>query len=290
MNPPSQIGKARLFPAVNNWSRLPWWALLTVFLGILILWSILTSDTYQKIFNRLLQGVVATILLTVIAYVLSVALGLIVALGRISSNVIARQVSTFYVEIMRGLPILVVLLYTAFVIAPAIVVALNGLGTKMIDAGLLPGVGLALQKLLLRDIDGDSTLRVTIALTLAYAAFISEIFRAGIESIERGQMEAARALGMTYWQAMRSIILRQAIRQVLPPLGNDFIAMLKDSSLISTVSSIDMAYQARTYAATSFKYFETYNVLAFLYLSMTLLLSMGVKLIERRMARERQQN
>src|SRR5207244_1863970 len=137
--------------------------------------------------------------------------------------------------------------------------------------------------------DVDNVTRVIIALAIAYSAFIAEIFRAGIESIEIGQMEAARALGMTYWQAMRHIILRQAIRRVLPPLGNDFIAMLKDSSLVSALGVSDITLLGKLYAASTYLTFQTYNVVAFLYLVMTLLLSLVVKGIESRMARERRQ-
>jgi polar amino acid transport system permease protein len=103
-------------------------------------------------------------------------------------------------------------------------------------------------------------------------------------------MEAARALGMTYWQAMLNIILRQAIRQVLPPLGNDFVSMLKDSSLVSVLGVPDLTLLGKVDQARTFKTLETYNVVAFLYLVMTLLLSMVVKWIERSMSRERRTN
>ena len=130
--------------------------------------------------------------------------------------------------------------------------------------------------------------RVIIALVVAYSAFLSEIFRAGIESIDRGQMEAARSLGMGYWKAMRYVILPQAVRNVLPALGNDFIAMLKDSSLVSVLGVQDISGLGRVYAASSFRTFETYNVMTFLYLCMTLLLSMAVRWLERRTTRDRQ--
>jgi polar amino acid transport system permease protein len=122
------------------------------------------------------------------------------------------------------------------------------------------------------------------ALTIGYSAFLSEIFRAGIESIEKGQMEAARSLGMTYWQAMRHVILPQAVQRVLPPLGNDFVAMLKDSSLVSVLGVRDITMLGKVYSTSTFRFFETYNIVAFLYLSMTILLSLGVRYIERRMS------
>jgi len=125
-------------------------------------------------------------------------------------------------------------------------------------------------------------LRAVIALSVTYGAFSAEIFRAGIQSIHKGQMEAARSQGMTYGQAMRYIILPQAIRNVLPALGNDFISMLKDSSLVSVLAVRDITQVAKLYAGQTFRYPEAYLTLAVLYLSMTMLLSLGVKALEKR--------
>ena len=121
------------------------------------------------------------------------------------------------------------------------------------------------------------------ALTLGYGAFISEIFRAGIESIHHGQWEAAFALGMRRGQVMIRIILPQAVRNVLPPLGNEFVAMIKDSALVSALGVQDITQMGKVYAASTFKFFETYNVVAFLYLFMTISLSMLVRLLEKRL-------
>jgi len=125
--------------------------------------------------------------------------------------------------------------------------------------------------------------RAQFSLTLGYSAFLAEIFRAGIQSIGRGQMEAARSLGMSYPQAMRSVVLPQAVRNVLPPLGNDFIAMLKDSSLVSVLGVQDITQLGKVYSASTFRFFETYNVVAFLYLVMTIGLALFVRWIEQRM-------
>ncbi len=130
------------------------------------------------------------------------------------------------------------------------------------------------------------TTRAIIALSVTYGAFQAEIFRAGIQSIGRGQMEAARSQGMTYWQAMRYIILPQAIRNVLPALGNDFVSMLKDSSLVSVLAVRDITQIAKLYAGRSFQYQEAYVTLAVLYLTMTVVLSFIVKWIERRVRRD----
>ena len=131
--------------------------------------------------------------------------------------------------------------------------------------------------------DVDFTARAILALVIGYSAFLSEIFRAGIESIERGQVEAAQSLGMSPWQVMRYVVLPQAIRRVLPPLGNDFIAMLKDSSLVSVLGVPDITQMGKVYAASTFLYFETYNIVALLYLAMTIVLSLLVRWLERRM-------
>jgi polar amino acid transport system permease protein len=117
---------------------------------------------------------------------------------------------------------------------------------------------------------------------VGYSAFLSEVFRAGIESIGRGQTEAARAIGMSYWQTLRFIILPQAIRRVLPPLGNNFISMIKDSSLVSVMGVADITFKGKVYAASTFRFFETYNVVAYLYLIMTITLTLGLRALEKR--------
>ncbi|MGW8181316.1 MAG: amino acid ABC transporter permease, partial [bacterium] len=110
-----------------------------------------------------------------------------------------------------------------------------------------------------------------------------EVFRAGIQSIEKGQLEASKALGLNWFQTMRLVVLPQAIRRILPPLGNDFISMLKESSLVSVLGVEEITLRGKQYSARSFLYPQTYNTVAFLYLSMTLILSMGVKFMERRL-------
>jgi polar amino acid transport system permease protein len=148
------------------------------------------------------------------------------------------------------------------------------------NTGILPGLGESMAGMTVRQM--DFTVRVILALNIGHSAFLAEFFRGGIQSIERGQMEAARSLGMTYWQAMRHVILAQAIRRVLPPLSNDFIAMLKDSSLVSVMGVADVTYQGKVFSASTFQFFETYNVVGFLYLVMTIGLALVVKGIEKR--------
>jgi polar amino acid transport system permease protein len=282
---PEKIGEGRLLPVTSHLEKLPWWALMIVLAAVLIVLSILTSPIYQDAFNFIKEGIATTIRVTVIAYGLSLVGGLIIGLGRVSKNVIFYNLSTLYVELVRGIPMLVIILYGAFVVVPASLELINGLGNWMVRLAPLVGVGRILQQINIQQVDMSA--RATAGLAIGYAAFEAEVFRAGIQSIERGQMEAARSLGMNYIQAMRYVILPQALRRVLPPLGNDLIAMLKDSSLISVLAVRDITQLGKLYRARSFRSFEAYNTMAFLYLSMTLSLSMLVKFIERKMSRER---
>ena len=125
---------------------------------------------------------------------------------------------------------------------------------------------------------------MVLGLGIAYGAFESENFRAGIQSIERGQFEASRALGMSYWQTMRFVVLPQAIRRIMPTLGNDFISMLKDSSLVSVLGVEDITQITKLYASSTFLFFQSYSILAFMYLTMTVLLSRAVRWMELRLA------
>ncbi len=283
---PSSVGRSKALPLVDRLANLPWWLLLAVLLGIFILWAVTTQESYQIIFERVREGLGITIYVTIIAYALALILGLIVGLARVSKNRLIYHLATFYVEIVRGVPMLVLLYYIAFVVGPGLVNGINSAGEALLNTGIFPALGSRMAGMAVRDL--DFTARAVLALTLGYAAFLSEVFRAGIESIERGQMEAARSLGMTYWQAMRYVILPQAIRRVLPPLGNDFVAMLKDSSLVSVLGVRDITMLGKVYSTSTFRFFETYNVVAFLYLSMTIVLSLGVRYIERRMSSDNQ--
>ncbi len=251
-------------------------------LGALFLaYSFFVDETYSDIFIFLKDGVAMTIRVTLTGYALAVTIGLMTGLGRVSKNPVLYNVATIYVNIMRGIPILVNILYVAFVVTPPAINGINVLGDWLAQINLL-GPENVLAVLSVRQV--DFSVRGTIALAISYGAFEAEIFRAGIESIGRGQMEAARSLGMSYVQAMRYIILPQAVRRVLPPLGNDFIAMLKESSLISVLGVRDMTQLSKLYAASSFQYLKTYTLLAFMYLVMTVLLSIGVKSMERRLS------
>ena len=265
--------------------RTPLWLVAATILAVVFLWVLLTDPSYEVIFGAVLEGVWITVKVTLIAFLLATVLGLFVGLGRVSDRRLTYEAASFYVEIIRGVPMLVLLYYVVFAGAPGLIHALNVLGGIIGHSRLLPLLGEQLVNLNPRDI--DFTLRVILALSIGYSAFLAEVFRAGIQSIEYGQMEAARSLGMTYWQAMRHTILPQAIRRVLPPLGNDFIAMLKDSSLVSVMGVADITYQGKVYSASTFKFFETYNVVGYLYLVMTIGLALLVRYTEKRLKKTR---
>ena len=254
--------------------EIPYWLVAAALLAVLFFWLIVADNDYRIIFNALRQGIFVTLWVTLVAYALASALGLIVALGRVSRLRVIREIATFYVEIVRGIPVLVLLFYIAFVGAPQLVIFWNWVLAAPIDWGLAP-------KLTVRDF--DFTWRAIVALTISYSAYLAEIFRAGIESVPKGHVEAAYSLGLTRWRTLRLIILPQAIRTVLPPLGNDFVAMIKDSALVSALGVQDITQLGKVYSASTFLFFETYNVVAFLYLVMTLTLSLLVRGLEQRL-------
>jgi len=206
------------------------------------------------------KGVMLTLRATILGFALALMLGLLSGLMLLSSNPITLAVSKLYVEVIRGIPMLVIILYAGFVVAPNLRDATGG----RVELGRFTGA--------------------VLGLGFGYGAYLAEVFRAGIQSIHYGQMEAARSLGMSYFEAMRYVVLPQAIRVILPPLGNDFIAMLKDSSLISVVALPEILQQGRLWVSRTFRGFEGYNTVALFYLMMTLLLSLLVRFIERRTA------
>lgn len=259
--------------------RFPWWFLAITLIAVVTVFIIYTRSSYTQAFGFIRAGITITILTTISAFSISIVLGLLTGLGRIAKNVFFKNLATLYVEIIRGIPMLVLIFFIALVGVPAITAAMNSLGVWMTDIGLT-GPGQLLTSVNNKGV--PMQLRAIIALSITYGAFSAEIFRAGIQSINKGQMEAARSQGMTYWQAMRFIILPQAIRNVLPALGNDFVSMLKDSSLVSVLAVRDITQVAKLYAGQTFRYPEAYLTLAVLYLTMTVILSLGVKVLERR--------
>ena len=263
---------------------LPWWAIVVLLLGIALAYATINSPNYTDAFFFIVPGLKVTITATIIAFSVSLVIGLIFGLGRISSNPVIYNIATFYVEVVRGIPMIVIIIYVAYVLVPFLIIAVNATGQAILDTewlGFLANIGTSLLNLDITRI--DPLARAVAGLAFGFGAYEAEVFRAGIQSIERGQMEAARSLGMNYFQAMRHIILPQAIRVILPPLGNDFIAMLKDSSLISVLAVRDLTQLGKLNRSRTFRTFETWNTVTYLYLSMTLLGSLGVKWLERKL-------
>jgi His/Glu/Gln/Arg/opine family amino acid ABC transporter permease subunit len=265
-------------------SQLPWWIFVLAAAGLLIIYFIFSDSDYRETFLFLQIGVLTSLRITLIGFPIATAIGLVVGLARLSKNVVVFTIATIYVEVIRGIPLVVLILMIAFGIVPLyveLVIRLGNWGLTWADSGIMNNIFLSLSQYSIRTIPME--LRAVIALSLGYGAFEAEVFRAGIQSIGRGQMEAARSLGMSYFTAMRLIILPQAIRRILPPLGNDFIALLKDSSLATVLAVNELTQLTRIRRSSTFRVMEAFNVAAFLYLSMTLLLSAAVRFLERRM-------
>jgi polar amino acid transport system permease protein len=248
----------------------PWWLVIVVVTGVWLFYEILASEVYSAALATLAKGIWITILVTLVAYFGACVIGLGLALAGLSRFIVVRQAARLYIEVMRGIPIIVLLLYVAFVVAPALVAAWNWLAAPFVAEEL-------------RGRDFPLLWRAVIALMLAYSAFLAEIFRAGLQAVDKGQIEAAKALGLNGWQRFRHIVFPQAFRMVLPPLGNDFVAMVKDSSLVSVLGVTDITQLAKVTAAGNFRYFETYNVAALLYLTMTIGLSLLLRRLEMRL-------
>jgi polar amino acid transport system permease protein len=237
----------------------PYW--LVLILLILGAFGYLTffDPNYAGARRAIIPGLTITIRATLIAFVIAVVIGLIAGLGRIARNRLVRTLATTYIEFIRGVPMLVLIFAVALVIVPLISDAL-GISNRL-----------------------PSEMRAIIALALIYGGYVAEVFRAGVESVHAGQMEASRSLGMTQFSAMRYVVLPQAVRNVLPALGNDFISMLKDSSLLSVLGVTEITQQARIFSNSTFQFREGFLVLTFLYLSMTLILSLLVGWLGRRL-------
>ncbi len=256
--------------------RLPWWLMATLVIGALLAWNLIADEGYQAIANTLGKGLLTTIGVTLSAFVIASIMGLVVAMMGFSRWRIVREFSRFYIEILRGIPVLVLLFYIAFVGAPEIIKLYNWALQYPIEQGWIDKA---------RTRDFTLLWRAILALSISYSAFIAEVFRAGIQEVSKGQIEAAQALGLSGWQRFRLIIWPQALRKILPPLGNDFVAMIKDSSLVSVLGVQDITQLGKVYSSSTFQFFETYNVVAFMYLVLTLSLSLMIRGLERYLRR-----
>ncbi|MBR0716847.1 amino acid ABC transporter permease [Bradyrhizobium liaoningense] len=207
-------------------------------------------DTVE-FFPILLNGVALTIIVTIGSLLLSTVLGLLWALMRVSGIGVLSGVSASLINVIRGIPIIVLLFYLYFVM-PDLGVTLSALQAAILGLGI------------------------------AYSAYQAENFRAGIEAIDRGQIEAAQSIGMGWWLTMRRVVLPQAVRIALPPYGNVMIMMLKDSSQASTITVAELALQGKLIASSTFKNTSVFTLVALMYLTMSIPLILLVRHFEKR--------
>ncbi len=233
---------------INSW----WLTIAFTVIGLIVL-IFVVKDPYSQVFRVVIKGTPLTFGVTLGAISGSVLLGLFTGLGQIAKVRILQLISGVYVEMIRGIPLLVQLIFIYFALG------------KFFQLDGIPAA--------------------VIALSVCYGAYMGEIFRAGIEAIPKGQMEAALAVGLSRAQAMRYIIMPQTLKIIIPAIGNEFIAMLKDSSLVSVIALRDILRRGREYVSRTFLSLETYAMVALVYLVCTLILSRIVASIEDRMKR-----
>ena len=246
----------------------PWWlaGLLAIIVAMVL--AILFSEEYQQAFTRifpvplnLIEGVAMTLYLTIGSFIVATFMGLFIGLARVSKKTVASNLAALYIEFIRGIPMLVFLFTVALVLVPDFADLINQ-PSRAIPMAVRGGF----------------------ALSLFYAAFIAEVFRAGIQSVPRDQSQAGTALGLTDRQVMRKIVLPQAVRNMLPALGNDLISLMKDTSLVSVLAVRELTQMARLYSGTSFRFRESFFVLMVIYVVLTLGLSLMLRWYERKVA------
>ncbi|WP_121664392.1 amino acid ABC transporter permease [Metabacillus litoralis] len=204
----------------------------------------------------LLKGTLLTIGLSLAGILLGTVLGLAIGLGKMMNNKLLALPFKWYITFFRGTPLFVQILLVHFGVVPFFTGETNGIAAAII------------------------------ALSLNAAAYIAEIFRGGIQSIDRGQMEAARSLGMNHVQAMRHVILPQAFKRMIPPFGNEFIVLIKESSLAAVVAAPEIMYWGRAMSSQYYRVWEPYLTVAVIYLILTLTLSFLLNILERRLTTE----
>lgn len=208
-------------------------------------WSVIPENL-----GLFLEGLLLTLEISALALLLSIPIGIVAGLLRVSKNRILSFLAGCYVEFIRGVPLLVLLIWIFFVLG------------KFLNLGPFWSA--------------------VVGLAFFSGAFVAEIVRAGIEAVPRGQMEAARSSGMSYVQAMRLIILPQAFRKVLPPMASQFIILIKDSSLVSVISVVDLTLVGKNLVATTYRSLEVWTFIAVIYFLMTFSLSQVIRYLERK--------
>jgi polar amino acid transport system permease protein len=246
----------------------PWWLVAMVTIIVLLIVAILFSDAYKEAFERIFpvpfswtQGIMMTFYLTIGSFIVATVLGLLIGLARMSQNTFVSNAAALYIEFIRGIPMLVFIFTIALVLAPDFA-DLIGVPSRSIPQAI----------------------RASAALSLFYAAFIAEVFRAGIQSVPTVQSEAGRSVGLTERQISRRIVLPQAVRNMLPALGNDLISLMKDTSLVSILAVRELTQMARLYSGSSFRFRESFFILLVIYVILTLGLSLLLQWYERRIA------
>lgn len=246
----------------------PWWLVAVIgVIGAMVV-AIIFSEEYQEAFVnifpvplRALEGITMTFYLTFGSFLVATGLGLVIGLGRVSKSAWLSNIAATYIELVRGIPMLVFIFVVAQVLVPDFADIIGQPSRSFPNA-----------------------LRAGAALSLFYAAFIAEVFRAGIQSVPQEQSEAGRALGLTDRQIMRKVILPQAVRNMLPALGNDLISLMKDTSLVSVLAVREVTQLARLYSGSTFRFRESFFILAIIYIVLTLTLSLILRWYERRVA------
>jgi polar amino acid transport system permease protein len=246
-----------------EWSGFPWWFIGIIGVIAFPVFKIITDPKWNEGFQFIKDGLTLTVTVTLGGFVIAIALGLVVALGRMSKNVVARNFAMFYIELIRGIPVIVTIFFVGLVIWPE----------------LLSLIGVSPQSIL-----GRPAVKTTVAVGIIYAAFIAEVFRAGIESVPHGQREAGMSMGLHRRQVFRLIVWPQAVKNVLPALGNDLIALLKDSSLVSILAVREITQMTKLWTGVTFQFFAGYMILAAMYLTLTVSLSMLLQWYERRIS------
>lgn len=209
-----------------------------------------------------LEGAKITILLAIITIIFGVIFGVLLALMRISNNPVLKAISATYVEFIRGTPIMVQLFIVYY--------GLSKMGIRFPE---IPVLGSNFSDLMAG----------AIALSINSAAYVAEIIRAGIQAVDKGQMEAARSLGLNYSMSMKAVVLPQAIKNILPALGNEFIAIIKESSIVSIIGIHELMYNTDTVRGNTFRPFEPLIITAIVYFIITFTLSNIVRAFERRL-------
>ena len=253
------------------WDTFPWWSVISLAVLVWMGFQIIVNDDYGLAWERIIPGLGLTLRSTIYAFGIALGIALIAGTGQMSRNVIIRNLARTYVEFVRGIPMLPLIFTVALILVPEF--------TDLLNTRLNAWFGW--------EFNLSFEMRATVTLAVIYGAYMAEIFRGGIQSIPPGQTEAGRSLGLNRRQTMRSVVLPQAMRAIIPPMGNDFIAILKDTSLLSVLGALEITQRARQFSASTFKFREGYFVSAFIYLVLTLSLSVLLGVLERRMSRDR---